>query len=171
MVSQLGQTSSPVDLIPGDPASITAVAGKLLAYATLLNEAGNGLEVIDTESGWQGAAADGFRAKFKGQPSTWQQAGSCFLSPAKALDAYVPVLSWAQQDAAEAITQWDAGNRQAAQSIISTARSNLSDAAGLAASAIGAARDQALQHRRHRRYPDGRIRRRPGPPRRRRRRR
>jgi len=145
MVSQLGQTSSPVDLIPGDPASITAVAGKLLAYANLLTEAGNGLEVIDTESGWQGAAADGFRAKFKGQPSAWQQAGSCFLSAAKALDAYVPVLSWAQQDAAEAVTQWDAGHKQAAQSILSTARSNVSDAAGMAASAIGAARDEAPQ--------------------------
>ena len=145
MVSQLGQTSSPVDLIPGDPASITAVAGKLLAYANLLTEAGNGLEVIDTESGWQGAAADGFRAKFKGQPSAWQQAGSCFLSAAKALDAYVPVLSWAQQDAAEAVTQWDAGHKQAAQSILGTARSNVSDAAGMAASAIGAARDKAPQ--------------------------
>jgi hypothetical protein len=145
MVSQLGQTSSPVDLIPGDLASITAVTGKLLAYANLLTEAGNGLEVIDTESGWQGAAADGFRAKFKGQPSAWQQAGSCFLSAAKALDAYVPVLSWAQQDAAEAVTQWDAGHKQAAQSILSSARSNVSDAAGMAASAIGAARDQAPQ--------------------------
>jgi hypothetical protein len=145
MVSQLGQTSSPVDLIPGDPASISAVAGKLLAYANLLTEAGNGLAVIDTESGWQGAAADGFRDKFKGQPSAWQQAGSCFLSAAKALDDYVPVLSWAQQDAAEAVTQWDAGHKQAAQSILSTAQSNVSDAAGRAASAIGAARDKAPQ--------------------------
>jgi hypothetical protein len=143
MVSQLGQTSSPVDLIPGEPALITAVAGKLLAYANLLTEAGNGLEVIDTESGWQGAAADGFRAKFTGQPGAWQQAGSCFLSAAKALDAYVPVLSWAQQDAAEAVTQWGAGHKQAAQSILSTARSNVSNAAGMAASAIGAARDKA----------------------------
>jgi Putative T7SS secretion signal domain/Bacterial toxin 35 len=142
-VSQLGQTSSPLDLVPGDPASISAVAGKLLTYANLLTEAGNGLEVIDTESGWQGTAADGFRAKFRGQPSAWQRAGSCFLSAAKALDAYAPVLSRAQQDAAEAVTQWDAGHKQAAQSILSTARTNVSDAAGMAASAIGAARDKA----------------------------
>jgi hypothetical protein len=145
MVNQLGQTNSPTDLVPGDPASITGVAGKLLSYGNLLTEAGNGLEVIDTESGWQGAAADGFRARFKGQPTAWQQAGSCFLSAAKALDAYAPVLSRAQQDAAEAITQWNAGNRQTARSILSTAQGSVSDAAGTAASAIGAARDKAPQ--------------------------
>jgi uncharacterized protein YukE len=145
MVSQLGQTTNPADLIPGNPASITAVAGKLLSYANLLTEAGNGLAVIDTSSGWQGAAADAFRAKFKGQPSAWQEAGSCFLSAAKALDAYAPVLSRAQLDAAEAINQWAAGNKQAAQAILSTATGNVSGAAGTAASAIGAARDQAPQ--------------------------
>lgn len=144
-MSQLGQTSSPVALIPGDPASIVAVAGKLLGYANLLTEAGNGLEVIDTENGWQGAAADAFRARFKGQPSAWQEAGSCFLSAAKALDAYAPVLSQAQQDAAEAISQWAAGNKQGAQSILGAARSSASSAARTAATAIGAARDKAPQ--------------------------
>jgi hypothetical protein len=144
-VSQLGQTTSPVDLIPGDPAAITAVAGKLLAYGNLLTEAGNGLAVIDTQSGWQGAAADAFRAKFKGQPSAWQEAGSCFLSAAKALDAYAPVLSQAQHVASEAISQWAAGNKQSAQSILGAARSSASGAAGTAATAVGAARDKAPQ--------------------------
>jgi len=145
MVSQLGQTTSPVDLVPGDPASVTAVAGKLLRYANLLTEAGNGLAVIDTTSGWQGAAADAFRAKFKGRPGAWQEAGSCFLSAAKALDAYAPALSRAQQDASEAISQWAAGNQQSAQSILGAARSSASSAAGTAAAAIGAARDKAPQ--------------------------
>jgi hypothetical protein len=144
-VSQLGQTTNPVELIPGDPASIAAVAGKLLGYANLLTEAGNGLAVIDTESGWQGAAADAFRAKFKGQPAAWQEAGSCFLSAAKALDAYAPVLAQAQRDAVEAINQWAAGNKQGAQSILGTARSDVSGAAATAAGAIGAARDKAPQ--------------------------
>lgn len=145
MVSQLGQTDSPVDLIPGDPSAIYDVAGKLYKYANLLTEAGNGLECLDTESGWQGAAADAFRAKFKGQPAAWQEAGSCFLSAAKALDAYVPVLSWAQQEASEAIVQWHAGHKQAAQSILATARSKVSDAAGTAVSTISQARDKAPQ--------------------------
>jgi hypothetical protein len=66
MVSELGQTTSPADLIPGNPSSITDVAGKLYRYGIMLTEAGNGLECLDTESGWQGAAADAFLAKFKG---------------------------------------------------------------------------------------------------------
>jgi hypothetical protein len=68
VVTQLGETSDPRALIPGDPAGIAEVAGRLYNYATLLTEAGNGLQRIDTESGWQGAAADAFRARFHGQP-------------------------------------------------------------------------------------------------------
>lgn len=141
----LGQTSDPRDLIPGDPAGIAEVAGKLYNYGVLLTEAGNGLQRIDTSSGWQGAAGDAFRAKFKGQPSAWLEAGSCFASSAKALDDYVPVLSWAQQQAAEAITQWHAGKKQAAQSILSNAQNKVASAAGTAAAIIGQARDKAPQ--------------------------
>lgn len=144
-MSQLGQTTNPADLIPGNPSSIYDVAGKLRKYANLLTEAGNGLESLDTENGWQGAAADAFQAKFKGQPSAWQEAGSCFLSAANALDAYVPVLSWAQKEASEAIVQWHAGHKQSAQSILDTARNRVSDAAGTAARTIGQARDKAPQ--------------------------
>ncbi|HEY1701602.1 MAG TPA: hypothetical protein VGG75_17995 [Trebonia sp.] len=141
----LGQTSDPRDLVPGDPAEIAEVAGKMYNYGTLLTEAGNGLQRIDTSSGWQGSAADAFRAKFKGQPSAWLEAGSCFTSSAKALDTYVPVLSWAQQEAAGAITQWHAGQKKAAQSILSSALGKVADAAGTAAGIIGQARDKAPQ--------------------------
>lgn len=144
-MSELGETTSPAGLIPGDPSAIAEVAGRLYKYGNLLTEAGNGLESIDTESGWQGAAADAFRAKFKGQPGAWQEAGSCFLSAARALDAYVPVLSWAQREASEAISQWYAGHKQSAQSILATARSRVSDAAGTAANAVGTSRDKAPQ--------------------------
>jgi hypothetical protein len=144
-VVALGQTSDPRDLVPGDPAGIAEVAGKLYNYGTLLTEAGNGLQRIDTGSGWQGSAADAFRAKFKGQPSAWLQAGSCFTSSAKALDDYVPVLSWAQQEAAAAITQWHAGQKQAAQSTLSNAQAKVASAAGTAAGIIGQARDKAPQ--------------------------
>lgn len=141
----LGQASDPRELIPGDPAAISEVAGKLYKYGNLLTEAGNGLECLDTESGWQGAAGDAFRAKFKGQPSAWLEAGSCFTSAARALDDYVPVLSWAQQEAAVAITQWHAGHKQIAQSTLGNAAGKASDAAGAAAHIIGQARDKAPQ--------------------------
>ena len=141
----LGGTSDPTALIPGDPAGIAGVAGQLYNYATLLTEAGNGLQRIDTSSGWQGSAADAFRARFQGQPSAWLEAGSCFSSAAKALDDYVPVLSWAQQEAAEAITQWHAGNKKAAQTILDNAVSKAAGAAATATAIIGLARDKAPQ--------------------------
>lgn len=144
-MTELGETLDPRVLIPGDPAGIAEVAGRLYNYATLLNEAGNGLARIDTQSGWQGAAADAFRAKFRGRPDAWLEAGACFLSAARALDDYVPVLSWAQQEASEAITQWHAGSRQAALTILADARHRVADAGGTAASVIGRARDQAPQ--------------------------
>lgn len=97
MVMQLGETSDPAGLIPGDAGEIAKVAGRLHNYAALLTEAGNGLQSIDTESGWKGVAGDAFRARFHGQPEAWLDAGSCFSSAAKALDDYVLVLSWALQ--------------------------------------------------------------------------
>jgi hypothetical protein len=145
MVTQLGETSDPRALVPGDPAGIAGVAGQLYNYAALLTEAGNGLQRIDTKSGWQGAAADAFRARFRGQPGAWIEAGSCFLSAARALDGYVPVLSWAQQEAAEAITQWQAGNKRSAQAILGNARDRVASAAGTATGIIGQARDKAPQ--------------------------
>ncbi len=63
---RLGETSDPLDLIPGNPASIAQVAGKMYGYSTVLTEAGNGLKRIDTTGGWSGAAADAFRKRFDG---------------------------------------------------------------------------------------------------------
>jgi len=145
MAAQLGQTSDPVALIPGDPGAVAGVAGQLYNYGMLLTEAGNGLQRIDTSSGWQGAAADAFRSRFTGQPAAWLTAGSCFTAAAKALDAYVPVLSWAQQEAAAAIGQWNAGDKQGAQATLGHARSRVSSAAGTATNTIGQARDKAPQ--------------------------
>jgi hypothetical protein len=53
------------------------------------------------------------------------------------------VLVWAQQQAAAAAAQWQAGNKQNAQAILDNARSQAAAAAGTAAGIIGRARDQA----------------------------
>lgn len=145
MVTQLGQTSDPNELVPGNPGAIATVAGGLYDYATLLARAGDGLARIDTANGWRGQAADAFRARFHGHPEAWREAGTCFSAAAKALDDYVPVLAWAQRQAAEAIAQWNAGDKQGAQVTLGHARSRVADAAGTAARIIGRARDEAPQ--------------------------
>jgi hypothetical protein len=172
-MAELGQTSNPDDLIPGNPAVLTATAAAWRHYGDALTEAGTGLQRIETTQGWTGPAGDAFRAKFQGQPSQWLQAGGCFDDAAGALDRYVSTLQWAQAQAADAIGQWNRGQaatqqaeqvhaqneqatgqstpftdpgaslRQAAQNTLGAARAQLNSAGNAAAAAVGAARDQA----------------------------
>lgn len=142
----LGQTSSPVDLIPGNPGAIAQVMTQLYDYGALLTEAGNGLSRLDTSSGWSGAAADAFRKRFTGQPEKWQQAGSCFTTAAAALEEYIPTLIWAQNAAAAAIRMWAQGDKKGASSTLASARSQVESAAGKANTVVGAARDKAPPH-------------------------
>jgi hypothetical protein len=142
----LGQTSNPLDLIPGDAESVAEVATQLYDYGVLLTEAGDGLSRIDTSDGWTGAAADAFRERFKGQPQSWLTAGSCFATAAKALDSYVPVLVWAQNEAGVAINQWAQGDKKSAQATLANAQSRLEASADTANAAVGEARDKAPPH-------------------------
>lgn len=140
---ELGETSDPRQLIPGDSGAIANVAGAMYAYGNALHAAGVGLARIDTTAGWSGAAADAFRKRFSGHPQQWVEAGLCFQDAAAALDGYIPVLDWAQQRAGEAIRLWAESKRQAASDTLSSARSQLSSAGDTAAAAVGKARDKA----------------------------
>jgi hypothetical protein len=142
MVS-LGQTTDPADLVPGDPGAIADAVTQLYDYGVLLTEAGDGLSGIDTSAGWTGTAADAFRKRFDGLPQQWQEAGSCFMTAAKALDAYIPVLVWAQNTAGVAIQMWAQGDKKGAQGTLSSAQSQLEAAANTANAAVAAAADKA----------------------------
>jgi uncharacterized protein YukE len=161
-MTELGETDDPRALVPGDVAAIARTAQRLRARGDALHDAGAGLRRIDTADGWSGAAADAFRAKFQGQPQSWLTAGDCFHSAADALTRYSATLAWAQQEAARAIAQWNAGQeatrqarpatpmddpgdaaRQSARSILADARHQLGGAGDTAATTVGAARDRA----------------------------
>jgi hypothetical protein len=145
-VTQLGSTSNPVDLIPGDAFSVAEAASKMYDYGALLTEAGNGLSRIDTSDGWTGAAADAFRERFKGQPGAWLEAGSCFESAARALDNYATALVQAQNQAGVAIQMWGQGDKNGAQATLANAQSQAQSAANSANAVVGAARDKAPPH-------------------------
>jgi len=142
----LGQTSNPAELIPGDAGAITKVMIQLYDYGVLLTEAGNGLSRIDTSAGWTGPAAEAFRQRFTQQPAKWQEAGSCFVTAARALEGYIPMLIWAQKAAGVAIQMWAHGNKKAARATLARAQSQLAAAASNANAVIGAARDKAPPH-------------------------
>jgi exonuclease VII small subunit len=172
-MAELGETNDPRQLIAGDADSVTATAQALRTRGEELHEAGAGLQPIDTAEGWSGAAGDAFRAKFRGQPGGWLEAGDCFDAAADALDTYVTTLTWAQARAADAIRQWNAAEatsrramtqhqqaeklavaalpfedpgevgRDNAQAVLDQARDQLERAGTAAATAVGSARDKA----------------------------
>lgn len=144
-MAELGQTTDPKALIPGDAATISRTQAALQAYGDLLHMAGEGLKRIDTTDGWSGDAADAFRKVFHGQPGKWLDAGDAFHDAAAALGSYLPTLTWAQGQAAEAINTWASGDahHQAAQDQLNSARSQLDGAGHAADAAVGKARDKA----------------------------
>lgn len=124
---ELGGTSDPAALVPGDPAEVGGTAWGLETYGDALGDAGDGLARIDTEEGWRGAAGDAFRARFDGEPHKWLEAAACFHESARALDGYAATLSWAQEQAREAVRMWEA-----AQDATSTAQAEHARALGQA---------------------------------------
>jgi hypothetical protein len=171
-MAELGETNDPRRLVPGNPAAIGATAKSLRSKADALEQAGVGLKRIDTVDGWSGPAGDAFRAKFQGQPGGWLQAAASFYTSADALDNYATTLAWAQRQAAQAISQWNAAQsatqqaqtryqqyqqqggtepfqdpgepgRASAAALLNMARGDLRDAGDDVARVIGAERDKA----------------------------
>jgi type VII secretion system ESX-1 substrate len=113
-MAELGQTDDPRALIPGDPDAIAANAIALRQRAADAADAGDGLRSIDTGA-WTGPAAERFHDKFSYEPGRWFTAADAMQAGAGALEDYVATLRWAQQQAAEAIQQWNAGQTATAE--------------------------------------------------------
>ncbi|MEY8042170.1 putative T7SS-secreted protein [Saccharopolyspora cebuensis] len=107
--AELGTTSDPTALVPGDAAAVHGTSVSLSAYGDALREAGAGLQRIDSSEGWSGQAAEQFRSAFDGEPRKWLEAGGAFHYAAASLERYCDTVSWAQAQAAEAIRLWDQG--------------------------------------------------------------
>src|SRR3954471_1018881 len=105
-MAELGESDDPKQLVPGDAGAIGTTARALRARGDELALAGKGLQRIDTSDGWSGPAAGAFRGRFEGQPATWIEAGDCFHQAADALDTYTRTVTWAQGEAAAAVTDW-----------------------------------------------------------------
>jgi len=57
-MAELGETSDPTQLVPGDVSAITSTMWAMRGYGDTLDQAGKGLARIDTTNGWRGVAAD-----------------------------------------------------------------------------------------------------------------
>jgi hypothetical protein len=109
-VAELGETTDPKELIPGDATQIRASTAHLTTYGDTLIQIGDGLTTLET-GGWTGDAADKFHAFFDGEPVRWTQCGDAFHSAAAAINNYAGSLDWAQGEAAHAVELWQQGEQ------------------------------------------------------------
>lgn len=122
MAAELGATTDPKALVPGEPTAVHRTAAAMRAYGDRLHEAGEGLKRIDSSEGWEGEAAEQFRSAFDGEPIKWLEAGDCFHHASGALEQYCESLTWAQGQAAEAIRLWNEGEAATQQAKADHAR-------------------------------------------------
>jgi hypothetical protein len=145
MTAELGTTSDPTALVPGNTETVGSIVWWLQYYGNTLSAAGDGLARIDTADGWRGDAANAFRAAFSNQPGTWTDAGNAFHEAASSFDAYATALATGQAQAAQAIELWNGGQTEAAQAMLAQARATVGRAGENAANAVAAATARAPQ--------------------------
>lgn len=112
--AQLGQSDDPKDLVHGDVKAIGESVGHLRKFASAFGETGIGLQRLESDH-WQGQAAEAFRTKFSPHPKQWQTAADACQSAADALDQYSHTVSWAQQQAQQAIDTYKAAKQASDQ--------------------------------------------------------
>ncbi|MFJ8932115.1 putative T7SS-secreted protein [Streptomyces sp. NPDC102364] len=113
-MAELGWSRDPKDLVPGDPAAVQATARLLTQFGQTLTRVGSGLRKLD-HGGWKGKAADAFHRFYDEEPKRWITCGDAFHDAAQALNSYSNTLTWAQDQAREAISLWEQGERQTQQ--------------------------------------------------------
>ncbi|WAL64245.1 hypothetical protein ORV05_25150 [Amycolatopsis cynarae] len=117
MGAELGQTTDPRDLIPGEPELIAGDLRELVANIDRIGAAGDGLTGVDPGQ-WTGEGANAFREAFGQEPPKWFDTVDLLGRGGQSLADYGDVLTWAQAEAQRAIemyTQAQAASRVAAQ--------------------------------------------------------
>ncbi|MGI8312907.1 putative T7SS-secreted protein [Saccharopolyspora hattusasensis] len=108
--AELGETTNPRLLVPGNPEILQRSADTLTRIGNALVQAGEGLRKLDT-GGWHGPAADAFHEYFDGEPARWLASGDAMHQAARALTDYIAVFGWAQREAEQAAFVWEHGKK------------------------------------------------------------
>lgn len=106
--AELGQTSDPKALVPGNPDAVFDNARVLRKRAEEAATAGQALKQIDTGA-WTGEASQSFHDQHQTEVPRWLQTGDCLNTAAAALEDFAHCLTWAQSQAGEAIHLWNQG--------------------------------------------------------------
>ncbi|WP_331449183.1 putative T7SS-secreted protein [Streptomyces prasinus] len=104
----LGQSEDKTKLVHGSAEKIRSTAGKLRAFHTAFDDAGEGLKGLDS-SQLKGEAAEALRTAVSTQPPKWFTGADACEKAAVALEAFAGTVSWAQGQAQTAIEKWKEG--------------------------------------------------------------
>ena len=102
---QLGETEDPKQLVHGDTGKIDEAVSHLTDLAKAFGDVSAGMSSIDTGN-WQGQAGDAYDAQWSKTPADWARAQASCEKAAGALKSFSSTVTWAQDQAAEAIRQW-----------------------------------------------------------------
>ena len=105
MAAELGQTTNPKDLVPGEPELISGDLRELVGNIERMAGIQDGLGGIDPQK-WVGDAGDKFRQVFGEEPKNWADTIGILGKGANALADYGDTLNWGQAEAQRAIEQF-----------------------------------------------------------------
>ncbi|GAA5111264.1 putative T7SS-secreted protein [Haloechinothrix salitolerans] len=140
MAAELGQTTDPTALIPGQPEQISNDLREMVGIITNLSGVSDGLGGIDPLD-WTGEASTAFRNAFAQEPPKWLQAIDQLGGGSERLADFADTLTWAQGEAQRAIEMYT--EAQAASRAAAAEYNVLAQAAQAAGEMIGAFVDPA----------------------------
>jgi hypothetical protein len=114
-MAELGQTTDPKQLIPGEPGQIAADLRAMIATVQQVDATGDRLSRVDSAQ-WRGDASEAFRAAYGADVPKWVQVSEMLAKGGDSLANYGGTLAWSQQEAQRAIelyTQAQAATRSA----------------------------------------------------------
>lgn len=110
-MAELGQTTDPTDLVPGESGAVAGHARQLIQQAERLATTGDGLAGTRADS-WQGAAGDLFHQWLADGSRRWRETADTSHQAGNAFAAHGEVLAAAQLQAVEAIRLYEEGEQQ-----------------------------------------------------------
>ncbi|MEC3981465.1 putative T7SS-secreted protein [Amycolatopsis sp. H20-H5] len=107
--AELGHTTDPKKLVPGDPGGVLAAVEELKTRGRRLETVAEDLRNVRIAK-WTGPAAAAFWEKYAAESPQWSVVHDQLNVAATALSLHSETLRWAQTTAAEAVALWEKGD-------------------------------------------------------------
>ncbi len=107
-MAELGVTTDPKELVPGEPAYVDDAAETLRTRGEKFDTVASDLRKIDV-GGWEGQASTSFQEMFSLEPPKWIKACEAMETVSGVLTEHAETLRWAQAQAAQAVEVWERG--------------------------------------------------------------